>query len=111
MLTLSGTHGELGGNTILKCIFEAGTVTDNAVKWSSVSSEKLEEGEKYGISSRNGDTFTLTIKTTEPGDLQPYVCEYDNQNASYELTEADIEGDISYNTHVQSNESEREKER
>ncbi|KAL5019463.1 hypothetical protein ScPMuIL_002355 [Solemya velum] len=90
-LTLSGTHGVFEGDTILKCTLEAGTVTDNTVIWSSESSPVLEDGDKYTMSSNDGDTFTLTIKTTVLGDLKLYTCKYGDQTASYTLTGSGIE--------------------
>ncbi|KAL5020198.1 hypothetical protein ScPMuIL_003090 [Solemya velum] len=71
-LTLVGSHGVLGGETKLQCTLGYGTVTDDAVTWFS-GNTLLSDGLAYGISGHSEDTFTLTIKDTQPADLHQYT--------------------------------------
>lgn len=86
------THGTLGGETRLMCMFGFGTVVDDAVQWKK-GEDNIQDVGKYDISRRDGDTFTLAIQDTAVADIGvQYACEYGDQSATYILSTDDIEG-------------------
>ncbi|KAL5020472.1 hypothetical protein ScPMuIL_003364 [Solemya velum] len=85
-LTLFGSYGLFGKETTLRGTFEAGTVSDNSVTWSTPFLNNLSGDGNFEVSEADGEEFTLKIKNTQPSDLLEYTCEYRQQKATYALT-------------------------
>ncbi|KAL5020197.1 hypothetical protein ScPMuIL_003089 [Solemya velum] len=93
-LALEGSHGVLGGETVLVCTLKYGILDEeDEVTWAA-NGEDIDRTNtaKYGFTRRDSDTSDfLTIKDTAAGDLVEYGCSFGDQTATHTLTVDEIE--------------------